>query len=40
MSQWSWVVFGYLVAYGGAGGYLLSLVRRAAAVRRRRQELP
>lgn len=34
MSEWAWVALGFGITYGAMGGYLLTLRRRAAAVRR------
>lgn len=39
MSEWAWVVFGYGVAYGALGGYLLVLARQRSRVRRRARAL-
>lgn len=38
MSEWSWILLGYGVAYGSLGGYLLSLHRRRTSLRRRLEE--
>lgn len=34
MSEWAWVLLGYLVTYGALGGYLAVLLRRRVRVRR------
>jgi hypothetical protein len=34
MSEWAWVVLGYVIAYSSLGGYLVSLARRRVRVRR------
>ena len=35
MSEWDWVTAGYVIAYGGLVGYVLSLARRVWGLRRR-----
>lgn len=35
MSEWFWVTLGYGTAYGALGGYLLTIIRRRALLRRR-----
>ena len=39
MSEWGWVTLGFAITYGAMSGYLYSLRRRAAAVRRRLEGL-
>ena len=39
MSEWGWVALGFGITYGAMGGYLLTLRRRAAAVRQRLEQL-
>ena len=39
MSEWGWVALGFGITYGAMGGYLLTLRHRAAAVRRRLEQL-
>lgn len=39
MSEWGWVALGFGITYGAMGGYLLTLLRRAATVRRRLEQL-
>lgn len=34
MSEWSWVIAGFVTAYGAVGGYLVVLRWRQARVRR------
>lgn len=34
MSEWSWVLAGYAIAYGSIGAYFAVLHRRRARVRR------
>ena len=39
MPDWGWVAVGFGITYVAMGGYLLSLRQRAAAVRRRLDQL-
>lgn len=37
--EWAWVAAGYSITFAALAGYVLSLARRAARIRRHREEL-
>ncbi|MFJ8819989.1 hypothetical protein [Amycolatopsis thermoflava] len=37
MSEWAWVVVGFLIAFGSLVGYTIKLIVHSAAIRRERE---